>query len=226
MELRSFWDTQSPTGTNVTPANNKKKSNSKRLLISLSSSSPMKRIPRKKMTSKAAPKSVQSTTKRIQERKVSVVKKSIDGSIGAITKEVVIGNMEIGTQCNFSLDTASARELELLAEIFLEKVKDKLYIQFVFLLEDKIKASTFLSLVKTSLKKICQMWLNKEELNHQCTQFPTSPSHLCNPTSNFVPHVMSCYENKKMKTSRVSLISHFLEVVSVSIGLPISNSYK
>ncbi|KNZ59818.1 hypothetical protein VP01_1658g3, partial [Puccinia sorghi] len=117
---------------NVTPANKKKKSKSKQPLISLSSSSADEEDSKAKMTSDAATKSVQSTTKRIRESKGSVVTKSIDGLIGAITQASLSLATSISAPNATSLDTAYTRALESLAEMFLDEVEDKLYIQFFF----------------------------------------------------------------------------------------------
>jgi hypothetical protein len=56
----------------------------------------------------------------------------------------------------------SAQALKTLAELFLNNIKDDLYIRYVWVLEDDKKAATFLSLAQTCSKKICHMWLQSE----------------------------------------------------------------
>ncbi|KNZ46620.1 uncharacterized protein VP01_7118g1, partial [Puccinia sorghi] len=61
-------------------------------------------------------------------------------------------------------NTPSSRALGALASLFLDEVDEDEYLSFV-VLEDSKKAATFLSLVKTSNKKICLMWLAQEVAN-------------------------------------------------------------
>ena len=93
------------------------------------------------------------------------MKNSIDDLIGATTQ--VSTSLETANcTSQATQESISSWALELLANHFLDEVGDEEYIKYVFVLEDDKKASTFLSLVKTSSKKICLMWLKKEATGH------------------------------------------------------------
>jgi len=147
--------------------NNKVKSKKKRPQVSSSSSDD---------SSEDLAKPAESTSnsltssKRVRETKGSVVSKSINSLIGAInnaSNSLASSNSGgthtiSGGHSGAPQNSPSAQALESLAQLFLNDIDDEDYIQFVIVLEDEKKASTFLSLVKTSTKKICRMWLDKE----------------------------------------------------------------
>ncbi|KNZ46137.1 hypothetical protein VP01_751g3 [Puccinia sorghi] len=63
-------------------------------------------------------------------------------------------------------NTPSGQALEALSSLFLlDEVYEDIYLGFVCVLEDSKKTATFLSLVKTSNKKICRMLLAHEVAN-------------------------------------------------------------
>jgi adenosylmethionine-8-amino-7-oxononanoate aminotransferase len=61
-----------------------------------------------------------------------------------------------------SLETVFEKALDQCASMFAEKVTDVTYIGYIKVLENKNKARTFLTLARTLLDKIYQMWLEKE----------------------------------------------------------------
>ncbi|KNZ63138.1 hypothetical protein VP01_1182g1, partial [Puccinia sorghi] len=104
--------------------------------------------------SEATPKSVTSTSvKRVCDSMGSIVTKSIEGLIGAINQATTClqprstDSGDKGNELSATDNTPSSRALEALASIFLDE------------------AATFFSLVKTSNKKICRMWLDREVAN-------------------------------------------------------------
>ncbi|KAA1090007.1 hypothetical protein PGTUg99_050237 [Puccinia graminis f. sp. tritici] len=56
----------------------------------------------------------------------------------------------------------STKALKSLAELFMNEIDENDYIRFVRVLENEKKATTFLALVHTSSKRICNLWLDLE----------------------------------------------------------------
>jgi hypothetical protein len=56
----------------------------------------------------------------------------------------------------------STKALKSLADLFMNEINEKDYIRFVRVLENEQKATTFLALVHTSSKRICNLWLDLE----------------------------------------------------------------
>jgi hypothetical protein len=127
-----------------------------------------------------------ATTKRVRESKNQIIKsemESINGAIAAVTetsKDLVgafskiasamsakttndnIKNEDPPTQSILTSKGPSDMALDICADRFLGKVPDDIYIEFVSILEDELKAQTFLSLSRNSNERICLMWLQKE----------------------------------------------------------------
>ncbi|EFP80206.1 uncharacterized protein PGTG_06162 [Puccinia graminis f. sp. tritici CRL 75-36-700-3] len=121
------------------------------------------------------------SNKRVRETKGTVVTNSIDGLIGAInhasdsisnlhgqssTSKDDRSKKDQRSEASSSHESLNAQALKCLSGYFLNKVDDEKYICYVWVLEDKKKATTFLSLAQTSSQKICQMWLDSEVNGH------------------------------------------------------------
>jgi hypothetical protein len=128
-----------------------------------------------------------ATTKRVRESKNQIIKsemESINGAIAAVNKNSkdlvgaliskIASAMSAKTTNNnikqkdpptqFILTSKGPLDmaLDICVDCFLGKVTNDIYVEFVSILEDGLKAQTFLSLSCNSNKHICLMWLKKE----------------------------------------------------------------
>ncbi|KNE94259.1 hypothetical protein PSTG_12391 [Puccinia striiformis f. sp. tritici PST-78] len=130
-----------------------------------------------------------ASTKRIRESKNSVIKKEMEGIQGALStvsknsKELMGASAisgahssntrnHVNTNLSTSIDqgmdlSMSQKALDVLAEHFLGKVADDMYVALIGILENKVKACTFLSISKNSTNQISQMWLESEVVKAQ-----------------------------------------------------------
>ncbi|KAI7956787.1 hypothetical protein MJO28_003882 [Puccinia striiformis f. sp. tritici] len=138
-----------------------------------------------------------ASTKRIRESKNSVIKKEMEGIQGALStvsknsKELMGAftkiasaisgahssntsnhvNTNLSTSIDQGMDLSmSQKALDVLAERFLGKVADDLYVALISILENKVKARTFLLISKNSTDQFSQMWLESEVAKAQNNQ--------------------------------------------------------
>jgi hypothetical protein len=86
----------------------------------------------------------------------------IASAMSAKTTNNNIKNEDPPTQSILTSKGPLDMALNICADCFLGKVPDDIYVEFVSILEDELKAQTFLSLSCNSNKRICPMWLEKE----------------------------------------------------------------
>jgi hypothetical protein len=128
-----------------------------------------------------------ATTKQVRESKNQIIKSKmerINGAIAAVNKNSkdlvgaliskIASAMSAKTTNNnikqkdpptqFILTSKGPLDmaLDICVDCFLGKVTNDIYVEFVSILEDGLKAQTFLSLSCNSNKHICLMWLKKE----------------------------------------------------------------
>jgi hypothetical protein len=133
--------------------------------------------------------STTAATKRVRESKNQVIKNEMDGINGAIaavsetSKELLGAFSQIATAISgnnsnetpkpnkppsgSSAKSTSELALDICAKNFLGKVPDKMYVDFISILENKAKAETFLAISRNSNNCICQIWLEKEVKKNQ-----------------------------------------------------------
>ncbi|KAI7940707.1 hypothetical protein MJO28_012992 [Puccinia striiformis f. sp. tritici] len=132
---------------------------------------------------------VSASTKRIRESKNSVIKKEMEGIQGALVtvsknSEELMGaftkiswaisgahssnpgnhlNTNIFTSNNQEMDLSmSQKALDVLANRFLGKVDDNMYVASINILEEEVEARTFILISKSSTNQISQTWLASE----------------------------------------------------------------
>ncbi|KNE93255.1 hypothetical protein PSTG_13367 [Puccinia striiformis f. sp. tritici PST-78] len=130
-----------------------------------------------------------ASTKRICESKNSVIKKEMEGIQGALVtvsknSEELMGaftkiswaisgahssnpgnhlNTNIFTSNNQEMDLSmSQKALDVLANRFLGKVDDNMYVASINILEEEVEARTFILISKSSTNQISQTWLASE----------------------------------------------------------------
>ncbi|KAI7933308.1 hypothetical protein MJO28_017720 [Puccinia striiformis f. sp. tritici] len=130
-----------------------------------------------------------ASTKRICESKTLVIKKAMEGIQGALStvsknsKELMGAftkialaisgahssntgnhvNTNLSTSINQEMDLSmSQKALDVLANRFLRKVADNMYMALIGIFENEVKACGFLLISKNSTDHISQMWLERE----------------------------------------------------------------